>query len=101
MWDFEEEEKPSVQRVKECGIRWIWLNGKWVRPVPEDFALQELTGVGLDLLNTHTPRLLGRGCPRLEVMQVGCKYMLYSKIGFPTPTLMTIVQRQWLKVYHI
>ena len=34
-WDFEKDDKQSLEKLKKFGIKWTWLNGKWIKPVPE------------------------------------------------------------------
>ena len=35
IWDSDKDDKQSLEKLKKCGIRWTWLNGKWIKPVPD------------------------------------------------------------------
>lgn len=65
IWDFEKDEKICLEKIKKCGIRWTWLNGKWIKPVPDEFHLSELTGLGLDFLDSTVTKILSSSCPKL------------------------------------
>ena len=93
-WDFERDDKQSLDKLKKFGIKWTWLNGKWIKPVPEEFSLSELTGLGLDYIDPAITKLLAASCPKLEGLQVGCTRWV-TQTGSTTPTSTTCARRPW------